>query len=332
MHRCERCGETNAADASYCATCGLALADPSGVSALLGGPDGDDVTARTSEVVDAPAFGETAAAVIPPSFGDEPSASPPPAAVATTALPVGPPPAATAPIGRVGASGDPSGGFSTPASESRATAVMIAALAIAVVVIAGGVFVLLASGSDGGESANTIATTSAADTVAPSSAPGEVVAPVTDAAAVESTVVEPTPVEPTPVEPTLVESTVPPSEVPTAPPGPTRAAGDLGLAQPILDEACDGRYITFVGSAVGAEPYADEVATLLARYPGSNYIWTRACPSLRQEFRDGNDIYGVVFGPYPTREEACDAVSFGPPDAYVRRISTTDPEDHTVDC
>ena len=123
-----------------------------------------------------------------------------------------------------------------------------------------------------------------------------------------------------------------PSPAPTAVPGPTRGPGDLGLDQPILDEACDGRYITFVGSAVGAEPYADEVASLLVQYPGSNYIWTKACPSLRQEFRDGNDIYGVVFGPYVTQQEACDAVSFGPPDAYVRRISTTDPQDHTVDC
>ena len=125
-------------------------------------------------------------------------------------------------------------------------------------------------------------------------------------------------------------STPPPSPPPT--PGSTRAVGDLGLDQPILDEACDGRYITFVGSAVGAEPYDAEVSSLLAQYPGSNYIWTRACPSLRQEFRDGNEIYGVVFGPYVTQREACDAVSFGPPDAYVRRISTTDPQDHTVDC
>ena len=132
---------------------------------------------------------------------------------------------------------------------------------------------------------------------------------------------------------TVVESTAPATEPqPTLPPEPSRAAGDLGLQQPILDEACDGRYITFVGSAVGALPYAEEVDSLLARYPGSNYIWTRACPSLRQEFRDGNDIYGVVFGPYLTQQEACDAVAFGPSDAYVRRISTTDPEDHTVDC
>jgi len=71
---------------------------------------------------------------------------------------------------------------------------------------------------------------------------------------------------------------------------------------------------------------------LLAEYPDSRYIWTEACPSLRQEFRDGNDIYGVVFGPYATQGEACDAMALGPPDAYVRRISTTDSEDHTVEC
>ncbi len=54
--------------------------------------------------------------------------------------------------------------------------------------------------------------------------------------------------------------------------------------------------------------------------------------TLRLEFRDGNDIYGVVFGPYLTQSEACDAVVFGLPDAYVLPISTTDPEDHTVEC
>ena len=205
---------------------------------------------------------------------------------------------------------------------------MVAALAIAIVVIVGGVFVLLASNSGADDSAGTVDSAdnrdSASVTAAPSTDAAQIVPADTGEGQLEPIVTAPVATDPPPTSQPL-----PPL---TPAPAPTRAAGDLGLAQPILDETCDGRYITFVGSAVGAEPYADEVATLLARYPGSNYIWTRACPSLRQEFRDGNDIYGVVFGPYTTRQEACDAVSFGPPDAYVRRISTTDPQDHTVDC
>ncbi len=113
---------------------------------------------------------------------------------------------------------------------------------------------------------------------------------------------------------------------------PARGAGDLGLAQPILDEPCDGRYITFVGSAVGDLPYADAITELLAQFPGTNYLWTKSCPSLRQTFTDGSDIYGVVFGPFASQDEACAAAAAGPDDAYVRRISSTDAADHTVSC
>ncbi|MGB3735730.1 MAG: hypothetical protein WA964_12280, partial [Ilumatobacter sp.] len=119
---------------------------------------------------------------------------------------------------------------------------------------------------------------------------------------------------------------------PTVTPAPTRGPGDLGLTRPILDESCDGRYVTFVGSAVGDLPYDAVVESLLDEYPGSDYIWTKACPSLRQEFTTGTDIYGVVFGPYATRQQACNARDRGPDGSYVRRISTTDPEDHTIRC
>ena len=113
---------------------------------------------------------------------------------------------------------------------------------------------------------------------------------------------------------------------------PDRPPGDLGLTAAILDVECDGGYITFVGSAVGNQPYPDVVSSLLQAYPGSAYLSTKSCPSLRQEFVDGSEIYGVVFGPFATQAEACAARSDGPGDAYVRRLSTTDPQDHTVDC
>ncbi len=141
---------------------------------------------------------------------------------------------------------------------------------------------------------------------------------------------------PAPTSPPVPAPTSPPAPTtppaPTSPPAPTRGPGDLGLTQPILDETCDGRYITFVGSAVGEQPYGPVVEELLRSYPGTNYIWTKACPSLRQEFSTGADIYGVVFGPYATQQEACNAIAFGPVDAYVRRISTFDPPDHTIEC
>jgi|GEM_PF-6422898 len=156
-----------------------------------------------------------------------------------------------------------------------------------------------------------VVTTPAPTTAAPTTA-----APTTAA---------PTTVAPTTAAPTTAAPT-------TAGPDPSRAAGDLGLDQPILDAACDGRYITFVGSAVGTADYATVVTSLLDAYPGTEYLRTRSCPSLTQRFSDGSDIYAVVFGPFSSQAEACAARDRGPDDAYVRRISTTDPSDHTVSC
>lgn len=312
MGRCERCGESNPGDAVYCGTCGLQLGGVAGLAALADDADVDEVSNDpSSERVRPPAFGETGSPIPPAQVAPLAEVT---AAAPTTAMPVAPQQVSSSSVGGIG-----------PVGDTRSTSVMIAALAIAIVVIVGGLAVLLTSGSGDDEAGVATVDTASPTAVAPTS-PDDSSNPSTEVSAVD----DPGTSEQT----TAPEPTSPPSPAPTPPPteAPTRGPGDLGLAQPILDEECDGRYITFVGSAVGAMPYEEEVATLLARYPNSNYIWTRACPSLRQEFRDGNDIYGVVFGPYLTQAEACDAVAFGPPDAYVRRISTTDPEDHTVEC
>ena len=98
-HECQRCGEANPDDASYCATCGLPLSEPGGVAALAALDATDDEPQPTSEWVEAPTFGETGAPVIPSSpIDDLPPTAPPAAGVATTALPAntGPPPAVTA--------------------------------------------------------------------------------------------------------------------------------------------------------------------------------------------------------------------------------------------
>ncbi len=348
MTQCASCGEPNHHDARYCASCGRAIAAPSGIEAL---------------VADAPPPDD-------PASGASPTATRPPAAASAE---VGATPTAVYPTA------EPVG----PANDSRrasvkSAGVMIAALAVAAIVIIGGVLVLLAGSSGGGETARTgddasapvdtpatDGSTSLPATVVPSTslpavtAPEpesvvlETVAPVTAASTSTSTststtsapvvtlVVITVPTTLPATVPTTVPTTVAPTVPTTAAPAPTtpdpttapnRGDGDLGLDQPILDEDCDGRYITFVGSAVGNRPYRTAVAELLDRYPGTEYIWTKSCPSLRQEFTDGADIYGVVFGPFASRQDACAARSSGPADAYVRRISTTDSADHTVEC
>jgi hypothetical protein len=228
---------------------------------------------------------------------------------------------------------------------NRSASLMAAALVVAIVVIVGGIFILLAADSDetaGDDALVGVDTTDVSTTTpATSVAPTTTAAPATTAAAAPvATVAAPTvPATPAAAPPPPASTIAPPPPSmtlapppPTVPVAPARAPGDLGLAQPILDEACDGRYITFVGSAVGATPYADAVTSLLNEYPGTNYIWTRSCPSLRQSFSDGSEIYGVVFGPYLSLEQACAARASGPSDAYVKRISTFDPPEHEIDC
>jgi hypothetical protein len=355
--RCGRCGEHNHANAAFCSTCGARLLAPDGSAA-----DGP----TTSEQVNAPAFGETgppadSGSTVDPPGSTEPPVVPPAAAAATAAAGAAtpasgtyvPPDASNQTTEPVATWSHQTGPPPGPPGQSRSTSVMIAALAVAIVVIVGGIFILLASnrtgddlGSDGSlvepeptplVTESVVVETTPPETTTPetTTTPPETttttttttVPPATTAAPVTAAAVPLPTVAPTPAP------TLPPAPLPTAAPAPpTRGPGDLGLAQPILNEPCDGRYITFVGSAIGDRPYVEVVSELLATYPGTNYIWTRSCPSLRQEFTNGMDIYGVVFGPYATRLEACNARSAGPADAYVRRISTTDPQDHTVDC
>lgn len=343
MKQCNRCGEPNHDDAQYCGTCGLAIPTSGSIESLVtddadphdqtsSGQGRGHVAGASSEHVGAPSFGETGSVVEPgPVEAAAPTAAP--ALDATTVQSVAPPPGQPPSEHTVPRDGAPG---AIPMRSSTSTSIMIAALAVAAVVIIGGVFILLASGSSGDDTARTgdgTATPQTSDPgVAPAVSPTPTDPPVDTAT---PTAVGPATSEVAAPVVTSAASTAPEATTPdtTAPPtAPTRAPGDLGLEQPILNEQCDGRYITFVGSAIGDRPYDVVVDELLGLYPGTNYIWTKACPSLRQEFTDGADIYGVVFGPYPTREEACDARAFGPEDAYVRRISTVDPQDHTILC
>ena len=87
-----------------------------------------------------------------------------------------------------------------------------------------------------------------------------------------------------------------------------------------------------LASAVGNDASAAGVEAVLDRYDGSSYLRTdRTCPSLTQAV-DGEPIYVVYFGPFPTDGEACAAVDDGPDGAYVRRLSNDLDPTHSVSC
>ncbi len=102
-------------------------------------------------------------------------------------------------------------------------------------------------------------------------------------------------------EPPVEPPTTPVTEVPT---------GDLGLPTVMSNPACDGRWITIVGSAVDASTYAETVAGFLRGNPGANYLRTSTtnCSSLRTYFDDGSEIYAAYYGPFEDLEDACDLV------------------------
>ena len=138
------------------------------------------------------------------------------------------------------------------------------------------------------------------------------------------------------------ESTVAPTTAPPATdPPPTNAPttqpviyeGDLGLATPMTRPDCDDQNITVLFSAIDPASYAEQVAAKLAEFEGSSYLRTAiTCPSLRAQFVDGSDIYVVYFGPFESEAEACGAKLFGPPDAYVKKLSLTTPVEFEVSC
>ncbi|WP_026918587.1 serine/threonine-protein kinase [Gordonia shandongensis] len=105
---------------------------------------------------------------------------------------------------------------------------------------------------------------------------------------------------------------------------PRRATGDLGLPTPISTPACDGTTITVVAGATKPGDYAAEVAAMLARYPGSQYLRTdQSCASLKQS-ADGNPIYAVYYAG-TSLADTCAAKARGPEGAYTRRLDDTTP-------
>jgi serine/threonine-protein kinase len=111
--------------------------------------------------------------------------------------------------------------------------------------------------------------------------------------------------------------------------------GDLGLSTPISRPACDSSWVVFVGSAVDAATYADDVAAQLAAHPGAAYLLTEGgCSSLRQRLPDGRSIYAVYLGPFPTQAAACAernglGVGVG---AYVKVLDDVTPAEQIWEC
>lgn len=77
------------------------------------------------------------------------------------------------------------------------------------------------------------------------------------------------------------------------------------MSAPITTVPCNGDFVVFVGAAVTPGAYETDVQRFLTNNPGAMYLRTdRACTSLVQD-RDGNPIYAVFHGPFPSRSAAC---------------------------
>ncbi|GAA4665967.1 serine/threonine-protein kinase [Gordonia humi] len=181
-----------------------------------------------------------------------------------------------------------------PPESHRGKIALIAALAAVVVAaVATGTWFAV-RGTDQG------APTTAADT-------STLLEPSADPPPPLTTTVTGTPA-PTVTRPTITETTTP-----------TRGAGDLGLSTPITSPPCDGRTVTFVYNAVDPGTYVQEVATALARHPGSSYLRTdRSCSSLRQHL-NGNPVYAVYLAG-SSLAETCRIKAEVGGDAYARRL------------
>lgn len=210
---------------------------------------------------------------------------------------------------------------------NRAAMWVVAAAAVVVVAAVAGVLVWRLSGgtntAGGQETVGQMAVTSAAAATPPG--PGSSAAPA------------PSPAAPSPPGTVVVTSTVQQTVTQAQPftpaprPETLRGSGDLGLTKPIANLGCTGQYVTLVHSAVTPGAYPDEVASMLAAFPGSSYLRTDAsCGSLSQQ-RNGNPIYAVYFGPFGSGTAACGARPTG--GAYVKVLAAgTGPDEAAIEC
>ena len=152
------------------------------------------------------------------------------------------------------------------------------------------------------------------------------------------------PASPPPESPRTLTSTAPPSTAqPSQPsttvtqPSPTRGQpgppGDLGLAQPISQPACNGQGIVILGSVTTPGLYAAGVQQLLDAHPGAFYLRTdQSCPSLRRATPEGNPIYAVFALGGTTQSQVCAAVRAAGAGAYGKWLNTTTDPAYVIPC
>jgi serine/threonine-protein kinase len=282
--------------------------------------DGGAAAASVTGLSPAPALHPPAAPVthVPPQTAG-PGHAPPTYVPPPAAAPPGWPPAAAS--GWPPAAATP--GWSSPPTQpsaNRSRGVggwLVAAVALVVVAVLTGV--ILGGLGPSGDRGNAAAPTTTADPTQPP-APSPATGPSTPTTGATTP----------PSTPTSAAPTAPSTAPPTAPSQP--APGDLGLGTPISRPACDSSWVVFLGSATDPATHRSRVADLLAAHPGASYLLTEgSCSSLRQRL-DGNLIYAVYRGPFPSQAAACAAKDQAGGDSYVKKLDDTTPADQLWSC
>jgi hypothetical protein len=110
-------------------------------------------------------------------------------------------------------------------------------------------------------------------------------------------------------------------------------SGDLNLSQPMSRPECDGQFIVILASAIDPDRYAEETQTALTSLPSALYLRTdKTCPSLRASVDGIHPIYSVYFGPYLTKEQACEDRNTMGGDSYVKVLDNSTPPTAKFGC
>jgi serine/threonine protein kinase, bacterial len=110
-------------------------------------------------------------------------------------------------------------------------------------------------------------------------------------------------------------------------------SGDLRLSQRISKPECDGQFIIILASIIGPDGYAPQTDRALKKFAGALYLRTdQTCPSLRPSVDGVNPIYSVYFGPYRTKDLACQDRNAVGGDAYVKVLDRSTPFSVIIGC
>lgn len=220
------------------------------------------------------------------------------------------------------------------ARRNRAATSMLAAAAVIVVAAVAGVLVWRLGGgtttAGGQETVGPVVATSSPVSAVPAPGPTPVPAPAPPVSSAPASAPPGTVVVTSTGQQTVTQAQ-PFTPAPQRPPEPARGSGDLGLATPIANIGCTSQYLTFVHSATTPGAYQQEVASMLAAFPGSSYLRTDAsCGSLAPQL-NGNPIYSVYLGPFGRDEAACAARPAA--SSYVKVLAAgIGPDESAIEC